>query len=97
MLLFYLYHCLEYGVKKDMCFALYARYLFRKDSGANIFTTSGWRKWNIGEKALIKHEGSKAHTAAQERYNGFVNLNVAIQNHIEQGSDDLLLYEIILT
>jgi hypothetical protein len=37
------------------------RYLFRKDSGANIFT-----KWlenrNIGEKALIKHDGSKAHT-----------------------------------
>jgi hypothetical protein len=52
---------------------------------------------NIGEKALIKHEDSKAHTAAQERYNGFVNLNAAIQNHIEQGSDDLRLYENILT
>jgi hypothetical protein len=94
---FYNYHWLEYSVKKDVVFCLVC-YLFKKGSGADTFTTSGWRNWNIRDKALLKHKGSKAHAAAQERYNGFVNPNVAIDNRIDKWSDeDPYLYKIRLT
>jgi hypothetical protein len=49
---FYNYHWLEYSVKKDVVFCLVC-YLFKKGSGADTFTTSGWRNWNIGDKALL--------------------------------------------
>jgi hypothetical protein len=46
----------------------------------------------------LKHFGSKAHKAANEKYIGFMNHNAAIDNKIEKWSDeDRHLYKIILT
>jgi hypothetical protein len=95
------HHWLEYSIKKDAVFC-FVCYLFRdnkcKGKGADTFITDGWRNWNIGNKALLKHVGSSAHKAAQERYNGFVNPTAAIDYHIEKWSDeDLRLYKIRLT
>ncbi|XP_066333876.1 uncharacterized protein [Miscanthus floridulus] len=67
-------------------------------TGLDTFTVDGWKNWNIGEKALRKHMGSKAHIAAQERYIGFTNPKVAIDYNIEKWSDeDLRLYKKRLT
>jgi hypothetical protein len=52
--------------------------LFKKGTGSNTFTVDGWKNWNIGEKSLLKHLGSKAHIAAQERYIGFKNAKAAL-------------------
>nr|XP_034592402.1 zinc finger MYM-type protein 1-like [Setaria viridis] len=47
-----------------------------------------------GEKALLKHLGSKSHIAAQERYIGFTIPKVAIDYNIQKWSDeDLRLYK----
>ena len=54
---------LEYNIKKDYVFCFIC-YLFKKGTGLDTFTVDGWRNWNIGEKALLKHLGSKAHNAA---------------------------------
>ena len=46
----------------------------------------------------MKHAGSMAHKTAQEKYLGFVNPDVAIDNKIEKWSDEhLRLYKIRLT
>ena len=46
----------------------------------------------------MKHEVSKSHKAAQERYIGFINPKVAIDYNIDKWSDeDLRLYKIRLT
>jgi hypothetical protein len=88
---------LEYSIKKDSAFC-FVCYLFKKGTGSDTFIVDGWRNWNIGEKALLKHMGSKAHNAAQERYIGFRNPKVAIDYHIEKWTDeDLRLYKIRLT
>ncbi|XP_066392038.1 uncharacterized protein [Miscanthus floridulus] len=51
-----------------------------------------------GNAALIKHSGSKAHKAAQERYIGFINPKVAIDYHIDKWTDEeLYLYKKRLT
>ena len=96
----YNYDWLEYSIKKDAVFC-FVCYLFRdikfQGKGADTFIKDGWRNWNIGEKALLKHLGSSAHNAAQERYNGFINPNAAIDYRIERWSDeDLRLYRIRL-
>jgi hypothetical protein len=73
-------------------------YLFKKGNGADTFIVDGWRNWNIGSNALIKHESSKAHKATQARYIGFINPKVAIDYNIEKwGDEDLRLYKIMLT
>jgi hypothetical protein len=88
---------LEYRIKKDSAFC-FACYLFKKGTWLDIFIVDGWRNFNIGEKALLKHMGSKAHNAAQERYNGFRNPKVAIDHHIHKCTDEVLhLYKIRLT
>jgi len=88
---------LEYSIKKDAVFCFIC-YLFKKGTGSDTFTVDGWKNWNIGEKALRKHMGSKAHIAAQERYIGFTNPKVAIDYNIEKWSDeDLRLYKKRLT
>ena len=70
----------------------------QEGTGSDTFTVDGWKNWNIGEKALRKHMGSKAHIAAQERYIGFTNPKVAIDYNIEKWSDeDLHLYKKRLT
>jgi hypothetical protein len=69
-----------------------------KSKGADAFVIDGWRNWNIGEKALLKHVGSSAHNAAQERYSGFVNPEATIDYHIDKWSkEDLRIYKIRLT
>jgi hypothetical protein len=46
----------------------------------------------------LKHVGSSAHNAAQERYSGFVNPEETIDYHIDKCSkEDLRLYKIKLT
>jgi len=88
---------LEYSIKKDSTFC-FVCYLFKKGNGADTFIANGWRNWNIGEKALIKHEVSESRKAAQERYIGFINPKVAIDYNIDKWSDgDLRLYKITLT
>jgi hypothetical protein len=88
---------IEYSIKKDAVFCFIC-YLFKKGTGSDTFTVDGWRNWNIGEKALRKHMGSKAHIAAQERYIGFTNPKVAIDYNIEKWSDeDLRLHTKRLT
>jgi hypothetical protein len=78
---FHKHHWLEYSIKKDSVFCFIC-YLFKDDKckskGADAFVIDGWRNWNIGEKALLKHVGSSAHNAAQERYSGFVNPEATI-------------------
>ena len=72
--------------------------MFKKGSGSDAFVVDGWDNWNIGNAALIKHSGSKAHKAAQERYIGFINLKVAIDYHIDKWTDEeLRLYKKRLT
>jgi hypothetical protein len=93
----YNHEWLEYSIKKDSAFCFIC-YLFKKGSGSNAFVVDGWNNWNIGNKALIKHSGSKAHNAAQERYIGFINPKVAIDYHIDKWTDeDLRLYKKRLT
>jgi hypothetical protein len=88
---------LEYSIKKDVVFCFIC-YLFKKDTGSNTFTVDGWKNWNIGEKALLKHLGSKAHMAAQKRYIGFKSPKASIDYNIEKWSDeDLRLYKKRLT
>ena len=88
---------LEYSIKKDVVFCFIC-YLFKKGTRSDAFTVDGWKNWNIGEKALRKHMGSKAHIAAQERYIGFTNPKIAIDYNIEKWSDeDLHLYKKRLT
>jgi hypothetical protein len=72
--------------------------LFKKGSGSNAFVVDVWNIWNIGNKILLKHSGSKAHNAAHERYIGFINSMVAIDYHINKWTDeDLPLYKKRLT
>jgi hypothetical protein len=59
----YNHEWLEYSIKKDSAFCFIC-YLFKKGSGSNAFVVDGWNNWNIGNKALLKHSGSKAHNAA---------------------------------
>ncbi|XP_066381051.1 uncharacterized protein [Miscanthus floridulus] len=93
----YNHEWLEYSIKKDAAFCFIC-YLFKKGSGSEAFTVDGWNNWNIGEPALLKHLGSKAHIAAQERYIGFINPKVAIDYNIQKWSDeDLRLYKKRLT
>jgi hypothetical protein len=48
----------------------------------------------IQNKALLKHSGSMAHNAAQDRYIGFINPKVAIYYHFDKWTDeDLCLYK----
>ena len=67
-------------------------YLFKdkqsKGKGTDAFTAKGWNNWNIGEKSLLKHMGSVAHKAAQEKYIGFMNPNAAIDDKIEKWSNE---------
>ena len=93
----YNYEWLEYSIKKDSVFCFIC-YLFKKGSGSDAFVVDGWDNWNIGNAALIKHSGSKAHKAAQERYIGFINPKVAIDYHIDKWTDEeLRLYKKRLT
>ncbi|KAG2597648.1 hypothetical protein PVAP13_5KG243300 [Panicum virgatum] len=86
-------------VPRRILFFCFICYLFRdnkcKGKGADKFILDGWRNWNIGEKALLKHVGSSAHNAAQDSYTCFVIPKVAIDYHIEKWSEeDLRLYKI---
>jgi hypothetical protein len=36
-----------------------------KRNGTAAFTVEGWKNWNIGDNALLKHARSKAHKAAK--------------------------------
>jgi hypothetical protein len=83
----YNHEWLEYSIKKDSAFCFIC-YLFKKGSGSNAFVVDGWNNWNIGNKALLKHSGSKAHNAAQERYIGFINPKVAIDYHIDKWTNE---------
>ncbi|XP_066351353.1 uncharacterized protein [Miscanthus floridulus] len=81
------------SIKKDSVFCFIC-YLFKKGSGSDAFVVDGWDNWNIGNAALIKHSGSKAHKVAQERYIGFINPKVAIDYHIDKWTDEeLRLYK----
>jgi hypothetical protein len=65
----------------------------------NPFTHYGWRNWNRDD-ALDKHVGGvdSAHNAAQERYNSYSTLSIAIDNRIvEVGCEEKRLYKICLT
>ncbi|XP_066396302.1 uncharacterized protein [Miscanthus floridulus] len=85
------------SVKKDSAF-YFICYLFKKGSGSNTFVVDGWNNWNIGNTALLKHCGSRAHKAAQQRYIGFTNPKVAIDYHIDKWSEEeLRLYKKRLT
>ncbi|PVH64239.1 hypothetical protein PAHAL_2G220600 [Panicum hallii] len=91
----------EYSVKKDVVFC-FVCYLFKnkesKGKGTDAFTMKGWKNWNIGENALLKHARSKAHKAAQEKYFGFLNPDAAIDDKIEKWStEDHYLYKKRLT
>ncbi|XP_066374592.1 uncharacterized protein [Miscanthus floridulus] len=89
----YNYEWLEYSIKKDSVFCFIC-YLFKKGSGSDAFVVNGWDNWNIGNAALIKHNGSKAHKAAQARYIGFINPKVAIDYHIDKWTnEELRLYK----
>jgi hypothetical protein len=93
----YNYEWLEYSVKKDSAFC-FVCYLFKKGSGSNTFIAGGWNNWNIGNTALLKHCGSKAHGAAEERYIGFINPEAAIDYNIDKWSEEeLRLYKKRLT
>ncbi|XP_012703723.1 uncharacterized protein LOC105914997 [Setaria italica] len=93
----YNHEWLEYNIKKDSAFCFIC-YLFKKGAGSNTFIVGGWNNWNIRNKALLKHSGSMAHNAAQERYISFINPKVAIDYHIEKWTDeDLRLYKKRLT
>ncbi|XP_066395771.1 uncharacterized protein [Miscanthus floridulus] len=93
----YNYEWLEYSVKKDSAFCFIC-YLFKKGSGSKTFIVDGWNNWNIGNTALLKHSGSRAHKAAQERYIGFMNPKVAIDYNIDKWSEEeLRLYKKRLT
>ncbi|XP_072149495.1 uncharacterized protein [Setaria viridis] len=93
----YNHEWLEYSIKKDSVFCFIC-YLFKKGTGSNTFIVGGWNNWNIGNKALLKHSGSMAHNAAQERYIDFMNPKVAIDYRIEKWTDeDLHLYKKRLT
>ncbi|XP_066347616.1 uncharacterized protein [Miscanthus floridulus] len=93
----YNYEWLEYSVKKDSVFCFIC-YWFKKGSGSNTFVVDGWNNWNIENIALLKHCGSRAHKAAQERYIGFINPKVAIDYHIDKWSEEeLRLYKKRLT
>ncbi|KAG2640465.1 hypothetical protein PVAP13_2KG357696 [Panicum virgatum] len=82
---FYKYDWVEYSTKKEA------------GKGTDAFTVKGWNNWNIGEKSLLKHMGSVAHKAAQEKYIGFMNPNAAIDDKIEKWSnEDRRLYMIRL-
>jgi hypothetical protein len=85
----YNYEWLEYSVKKDAGFCFIC-YLFKKSSGSNNFSVGGWDNWNRGNDALLKHCGSKAHKAAEERYIGFINPKVAIDYNIDKWSEEEL-------
>ncbi|XP_066311260.1 uncharacterized protein [Miscanthus floridulus] len=93
----YNHEWIEYSIKKDAVFCFIC-YLFKKGTGSEAFTVDGWNNWNIGENALLKHLGSKAHIAAQERYIAFINPKVGIDYNIQKWSDeDLRLYKKRLT
>ncbi|XP_066316782.1 uncharacterized protein [Miscanthus floridulus] len=93
----YNYEWLEYSVKKDSVFC-FIFYLFKKGSGSKTFIVDEWNNWNIGNTALLKHSGSRAHKAAQERYIGFMNPKVAIDYNIDKWSEEeLRLYKKRLT
>ncbi|KAG2538902.1 hypothetical protein PVAP13_9NG371900 [Panicum virgatum] len=93
----YNYEWLEYSVKKDSGFCFMC-YLFKKGSGSNSFSVDGWNNWNRGNDALLKHCGSKAHKAAEERYIGFINPKVSIDYNIDKWSEeDVRLYKKRLT
>ncbi|XP_066320687.1 uncharacterized protein [Miscanthus floridulus] len=93
----YNYEWLEYSVKKDSAFCFIC-YLFKKGSGSKTFIVDGWNNWNIGNTTLLKHSGSRAHKAAQERYIGFMNPKVAIDYNIDKWSEEeLRLYKKRLT
>jgi hypothetical protein len=85
----YNYEWLEYSVKKDAGFCFIC-YLFKKGSRSNNFSVGGWDNWNRGNDALLKHCGSKAHKAAEERYIGFINPKVAIDYNIDKWSEEEL-------
>ncbi|XP_066358501.1 uncharacterized protein [Miscanthus floridulus] len=87
----------DFPIKKDSVFCFIC-YLFKKGSGLDAFVVDGWDNWNIGNAALIKHSGSKAHKSAQERYIGFIIPKVAIDYHIDKWTDEELhLYKKRLT
>ncbi|XP_066323175.1 uncharacterized protein [Miscanthus floridulus] len=93
----YNYEWLECSVKKDSAFCFIC-YLFKKGSGSKTFIVDGWNNWNIGNTALLKHSGSRAHKAAQEKYIGFMNPKVAINYNIDKWSEEeLRLYKKRLT
>ncbi|XP_066395775.1 uncharacterized protein [Miscanthus floridulus] len=93
----YNYEWLEYSVKKDSAFCFIC-YLFKKGSGSKTFIVDGWNNWNIGNTTLLKHSGSRAHKAAQEKYIGFMNPKVAIDYNIDKWSEEeLRLYKKRLT
>jgi len=83
----YNHEWIEYSIKKDAVFCFIC-YLFKKGTGSEAFTVDGWNNWNIGENALLKHLGSKAHIAAQERYIAFINPKVGIDYNIQKWSDE---------
>lgn len=95
------YDWVEYSIKKDSVFC-FVCYLFKnkkyKGKGTDAFIVDGWRNWNVGDASLLKHNKSKAHKEAQEKYIGFMNPNAAIDNKIEKWSDEEIKhYKIRLT
>ncbi|KAG2579085.1 hypothetical protein PVAP13_6NG147903 [Panicum virgatum] len=81
----YNYDWLEYSIKEDAAFCFFC-YLFKNPN------------CKAKDKSLLKHMGSKVHKLAEEKYIGFINPNVAIDNQIEKWSDeDRRLYKIRLT
>jgi hypothetical protein len=73
------YHWIEYSVEKDAAYCFLC-YLFGKENGK--FITEGWNNWNVGSKALDKHESSTLHKFAQEKYNLFVQKGTKIDGVI---------------
>ncbi|CAN6175822.1 unnamed protein product [Urochloa humidicola] len=65
----YTHNWVEYSIKKDAIFC-FPCYLFKdpenKGKGTIAFTVEGWRNWNIGNKALLRHMGSKAGTGLNQ-------------------------------
>jgi hypothetical protein len=92
------YDWVEYSIKKDSVFC-FVCYLFKnkkyKGKGTDAFIVDGWRNWNVGDTSLLKHDKSKAHKEAQEKYISFIDPNAAIDNKIEKWSDEEIKHYMI--
>jgi hypothetical protein len=96
---FYKYPWIEYSIKLESAFCFVCYLFAREKIKKSAFVNGGWNNWNRYD-ALDLHMGgvTSAHSAAQERYNLFVNPQKAIDEQIVKvDNEDRRLYKIRLT